>query len=171
MFLAYVLRFGKSPNIYAKKACIEYNCPFSFFNPSYIISPVRICRLVVSNNLETVFPNTVILFRIYLSMMVSNCSGERSFSKLKLLKTHLRSCMTQERLNSLSLLNIETNVFRSIDKSSLINNFALKISRKHNVYRESTEWKYPCQSAITKKMAACRSEKYFFSNLNWLQKH
>ena len=47
-------------------------------------------------------------------MMVSNCSGERSFSKLKFLKSHLRSCMTPEQLNSLALLNIETNVIRSI---------------------------------------------------------
>ena len=41
--------------------------------------------LNVSNNLESVFPNTVIAFCTYLrlSMMVSNCSGERSFSKLK----------------------------------------------------------------------------------------
>ena len=100
---------------------------------------LRIYRLLVSNNLETVFSNTVIAFRIYLSMMVSNCSGERSFSKLKLLKSHLRSCMTQERLNSLALLNIETNVLRSIDMSSLINGFALKKSRKRNIYRESTE--------------------------------
>ena len=100
---------------------------------------LRIYRLLVSNNLETVFPNTVIAFRIYLSMMVSNCSGERSFSKLKLLKSHLRSCMTQERLNSLALLNIETNVLRSIDMSSLINDFAFKKSRRHNIYRESTE--------------------------------
>ena len=87
---------------------------------------LHIYRLLVSNNLEAVFPNTVIVFRIYLSMMVSNCSGERSFSKLKLLKTHLRSCMTQERLNSLAMLNIETNVLRGINMSSLINDFALK---------------------------------------------
>ena len=59
---------------------------------------LRIYRLLVSNNLETVFPNTVIAFRIYLSMMVSNCSGERSFPKLKFLKSHLRSCMTPEQL-------------------------------------------------------------------------
>ena len=57
---------------------------------------LHIYRLLVSNNLESVFPNTVIAFRIYLSMMVSNCSGEQSFSKLQLLKSHLRSCMTQE---------------------------------------------------------------------------
>ncbi|XP_046864356.1 uncharacterized protein LOC124458372 [Xenia sp. Carnegie-2017] len=55
---------------------------------------LRIYRFLVGNNLETVFQNTVIVFRIYLSMMISNCSGERSFSKLKLIKDHLRSTMT-----------------------------------------------------------------------------
>ena len=53
---------------------------------------LRMYRLLdVSNNLESVFPNTVIAFCTYLrlSMMVSNCSGERSFSKLKFLKSHL----------------------------------------------------------------------------------
>ncbi len=45
---------------------------------------LRMYKLLVTNNLETVFPNTVIASRIYLSMIISNCSGERSFSKLKL---------------------------------------------------------------------------------------
>ena len=43
---------------------------------------LHIYRLLVSNNLETVFPNTVIAFRIYLSMMVSNCSDERRSQNL-----------------------------------------------------------------------------------------
>ena len=68
---------------------------------------------LVSNNLETVFPNTVIAFRIYLNMMVLNCSGERSFSKLKLLKNLLPFCMTQGRLNSLAQVNNENNVLRN----------------------------------------------------------
>lgn len=54
---------------------------------------LRLYRLIVTNNLETVFPNTAILFRMYLSLMISNCSGERSFSKLKLPKSQIRSCM------------------------------------------------------------------------------
>ena len=51
---------------------------------------LRMYKLLVANNVETVFPNTVIALRIYLSMMISNCSGERSFSKLKLIKDKLR---------------------------------------------------------------------------------
>ncbi len=56
---------------------------------------LRMYKLHVANNLETVFANTVIALRIYLSMMISNCSGECSFSKLKLIKEKLRSCMTK----------------------------------------------------------------------------
>ena len=100
---------------------------------------LRMYRLLLENNLETVFPNTVIALRIYLSLMISNCSGERSFSKLKLIKNQLRSCMTQKRLNSLILLSIESDLLRSIDMSSIINEFALKKSRKHNVYKASAE--------------------------------
>ena len=72
---------------------------------------LRMYRLLLENNLETVFPNTVIALRIYLSPMISNCSGERSFSKLKLIKNQLRSCMTQKRLNSLILLSIVSTTF------------------------------------------------------------
>ena len=96
---------------------------------------LRMYRLLVAKNLETVVPNTVIAIRIYLSLMISNCSGERSFSKLKLIKNQLRSYMTQKRLNSLVLLSIENGLLRSIDMSSVINEFALKKSRKHNVYK------------------------------------
>ena len=100
---------------------------------------LRMYRLLLENNLETVFPNTVIALRIHLSLMISNCSGERSFSKLKLINNQLRSCMTQKRLNSLILLSIESDLLRSIDMSSIINEFALKKSRKHNVYKASAE--------------------------------
>lgn len=34
------------------------------------------------------FPNVEIALRIFLSMMVTNCSGERSFSKLKRIKKY-----------------------------------------------------------------------------------
>ncbi|XP_046856041.1 uncharacterized protein LOC124449135 [Xenia sp. Carnegie-2017] len=87
-------------------------------------------RLLLKNNQETAFPNTVIALWIYLSLMISYCSGERSFSKLKLIKNQLRSCMTEEQLNSLVLLSIENYLLRGIDISSIINEFAVMKSRK-----------------------------------------
>ena len=85
---------------------------------------LRMYRLIVANNMEIVFPNTWIALRIYLSFMISNCSGERSISKLRRIKNELRSCMTQTRLNSLTLLSVESEILRNIDVSSLINDFA-----------------------------------------------
>ena len=45
--------------------------------------------LIKENNIDTIFPNIDNLLCIYLCMMVTNCTGERSFSKLKLIKNYL----------------------------------------------------------------------------------
>ena len=41
--------------------------------------------------------------------------------------------MTQERLNDLAILSIESELTRKIDFSSVINTFALKKARKVNL--------------------------------------
>ena len=46
-------------------------------------------------------------------MMVTNCNGERSFSKLKLIKNYLRDTMGKERLHYLTLLIIENDGLNS----------------------------------------------------------
>lgn len=62
--------------------------------------------------------------------MTTNCTSERSFSKLKLIKNRLRSSMTQDRLNSLSIISIESDLLRKISYSEIINEFAEKKARK-----------------------------------------
>jgi hypothetical protein len=62
--------------------------------------------------------------------MVSNCSGERAFSKLKIIKNRLRTTLSQEKLNWLSLMSIESDVLRSIDFRDIINDFANSKARK-----------------------------------------
>ncbi|KYN03086.1 Zinc finger MYM-type protein 1 [Cyphomyrmex costatus] len=60
-----------------------------------------------------------------------NCSGERSFSTLKRIKNYLRTSITQERLNSLALLNIENEILEGINFNNLIQRFAeTKCKRK-----------------------------------------
>ena len=46
-----------------------------------------------------------------LTIPVSVASAERSFSKLKLKKSYLRSTISQQRLNGLVLLSIEKDFF------------------------------------------------------------
>ena len=87
-------------------------------------------RIMKDKGLASTFPNAEILLRIYLSLMVSNASGERSFSKSKLIKSELRSVMSQQRLKSLSLLSIESDVLKKLDFEDVIDKFSIKKSRK-----------------------------------------
>ena len=70
------------------------------------------------------FPNAFIAYRILLTIPVTVASAERSSSKLKLLKSYLRSTMPQERLNGLATIAIENDVLEKIKYMKL----SLKIS-------------------------------------------
>ncbi|GBP58944.1 Zinc finger MYM-type protein 1 [Eumeta japonica] len=87
-------------------------------------------KFLINNSLGSCFPNLEIALRIYLSLMITNCSGERSFSTLKRIKTELRNTMGQERLNHLTLLNIEHDLLKEVDIESIISKFAHIKSRK-----------------------------------------
>ena len=78
------------------------------------------------------FPNACIAFRILLIISVTVSSVERSFSKLKLIKSYLRSNMSQERLSGLSILSIEKEMLAELECKNLISNFATQKSRKIN---------------------------------------
>lgn len=95
--------------------------------------PFDILNLIVSNNL--CFPNFMIILRILLSIPVSVASSERSFSKLKLIKTYLRSSISQERLTNLSLIAIENEICQEIDVKEIIEKFVNLKCRKINYSR------------------------------------
>ncbi|XP_013788600.1 uncharacterized protein LOC106472490 [Limulus polyphemus] len=75
-------------------------------------------------------PNVLIALRILLTLPVSVASGWKSFSKLKLIKTYLRSTMTQERLVGLSTLSIEHEMAEKLDLKQLVRTSARKKARK-----------------------------------------
>ena len=55
--------------------------------------------------------------------MITNTTGERTFSKLKLLKNCDRSSMTQEWLNSLAIMAIENDVLQTEDFRDILTEF------------------------------------------------
>ena len=61
---------------------------------------------------------------VFLTLPVTVASAERSFSKLKLIKTYLRSTLAQERLDGLSLLAIEPDAAQKLDTNIIIDKFA-----------------------------------------------
>ena len=60
------------------------------------------------------FPNTCITYRILLTIPITIASTERSFSKLKLIKSYLRSTMSKERLSGLVILSIEKETLEEL---------------------------------------------------------
>ena len=83
-----------------------------------------------NNELSETFTNVEIALRIYLTMMVSNCTGKRSFSKLKRVKSVSLSTIGQTRLSGLALMSMESDSLRSLDFSKLANDFASAKARK-----------------------------------------
>ena len=118
--------------------------------PAFVDEFVQFTDILVSDNNKTVshmsellkkdggimlstFSNVAIALRIYLTLLINNCEGERSFSTLTRVKSHLRNTMGQERLAALSLLCIESEVVRELDCTELINDFALFKCRRRDM--------------------------------------
>ena len=87
-------------------------------------------KLIIDKCVKCSFPNVEIALRMYLILMVTNCSGERSFSKLKYIKNRLRMTVTNERGTHLSLMSIQYHIIRETDFDDLITDFAQCKRRK-----------------------------------------
>lgn len=76
------------------------------------------------------FPNVEIALRIFICLMVSNASGERSFSTLKRVKNYLRNSMVEDTLNNFAILNINNDLLMKLNFNDDINEFAIKKIQK-----------------------------------------
>lgn len=94
------------------------------------LNPLDLLRLIYGNDLQDAFPNLCTALRIYVTLPTTSATCERSFSKLKLIKNYLRSTISQERLTSLAILSIESEVANGINYDDVINTFAEKKSRR-----------------------------------------
>ncbi|XP_065665532.1 uncharacterized protein LOC136086959 [Hydra vulgaris] len=90
------------------------------------MTPLFVLNFIKKHCLQELYSNTWIVLRILLTLPVTVAIGERSFSKLKLIKTYLRNTMLQDRLNSLSMISIEPEIAENLDFFSLIRDFADK---------------------------------------------
>ena len=102
----------------------------SFFRPSP--SPLQMLQIIMKEyNLLSGFPNVCIALGIYLTLPVSNCSGERSLSHLKRMENALRSTMGQDRLTNLTLMNNECEIVQRLDFQDIVDSFSImKAGRK-----------------------------------------
>lgn len=70
-------------------------------------SILEILKVLTQRKLTHAYPNVTCMYKLCLTLPVTTATTERSFSKLKLVKTTLRSTMIEERLSALLLLSIE----------------------------------------------------------------
>ena len=88
-------------------------------------------RAAMSNSsLQNTMPNVITVLTIFLTFMMTNCSGERSFSVLKRVNNYLRSTMSQQRFSDLSPLAIEHDLLKSLSMDDIISRFAALKTRK-----------------------------------------
>ena len=76
--------------------------------------------------MEELFPELITVIQIFLTIPVSVATGERSFSRLKSIKSYKQASMKQDRLNNIAHLSINYDVARSIDYSDIKNKYAKK---------------------------------------------
>ena len=86
---------------------------------------LKLYCLIIENSFGSCFPNVEIVLKIYLTLIVTNCTGERSFTKLNRIKNEVRASMDQTRLNHLSLLSIEHELLREINTSRIDEEFSV----------------------------------------------
>ena len=75
---------------------------------------------IYSEKLLDLYSNLSIVLRLLLTLPVTVASGERSFTALKLIKTYMRSTMSQERLTGLAVTSIERDVRWSLDMEDIV---------------------------------------------------
>lgn len=94
------------------------------------LSLAELQQILVNDEIQNAFLNVEIALRIFLTLMITNCTAERSFSQLKRIKNHLRTTLGQDKLESLSLLCIEADILRKISFHEVLKEFAMVKTRK-----------------------------------------
>lgn len=90
------------------------------------LSATEILKMLCSYNLIAVFPNLFLVYKHLCTIPTTSSASERSFSKVKIIKTRLRSSMIQNRLESLMLLSCEKDIV--LNPEEFLNKYALTSS-------------------------------------------
>ena len=89
-----------------------------------------ILKLLVDSHIMSSVPELATACVLFVTLPVTVASAERSFSKLKLIKTFLRSTLSQEQLDGLALISIENKSAKELDIDNIIDTFANNKARK-----------------------------------------
>ena len=94
------------------------------------LSPLELLNSLRSLKMDALFPNIIVILRIFCTLPVTVAEAERSFSTLARVKNVIRSTVSQDRLKSLGTLAVEARLARTVDFNSIIELFASRKARK-----------------------------------------
>lgn len=101
--------------------------------PSASMTPLELVSFMHEQDLSEIYPNYWTGLRIAATLPVTVAQAERSFSKLKLIKTYLRSTMSQERFSGLAVISINHAIGEQISYGDIVDEFASRKARKVNI--------------------------------------
>ena len=80
------------------------------------------------------------MYKVLLTLPVTSCEAEHSFSTFRRLKTYLRNHMTSQRCSNLARMTVHRELVEQIDQKDVIKLFKSKKYRRmygiHNVFYE-----------------------------------
>nr|GEV24683.1 dimer_Tnp_hAT domain-containing protein [Tanacetum cinerariifolium] len=89
-----------------------------------------LCRGLQKTKKSEMYPLIDKLIRLILTLSVSTATSERAFSKMKLVKTRLRSTMSDDFLKSSMILSIEREIVGTLGNEKIIDDFYSKSQRR-----------------------------------------
>jgi len=84
------------------------------------VSVLGMYNILVDARLQVSMPELVTACVLFMTLPLTVATAERSFSKLKIIKTYLRSTMSQERLDGLAIISIEHECTKDTDFDQVI---------------------------------------------------
>ena len=91
----------------------------------------NVLKFMIANDMCSTYPNLSTLYRIFLTIPINSAGAERSFSRLKFIKSYVLSTMGENRLSGLALISIERQCACEVDYNEVVDNFArMKPRRK-----------------------------------------
>ena len=100
---------------------------------------IDIIKFMKRPGMNTFLSEIGIVLKLILVLPATNAQSERSFSKMKVVKDHLRTTMKQKRLNHLMICSIYPEELDALSISEIGNEFVNRNSRRFDTFGKFTE--------------------------------
>ena len=94
----------------------------------------KLAYVEMSSQERSLYRQVFKLIRILLVCPVSAATCERSFSVLRCLKTYLRNCLAQGRLNHNAVARVHRDVLQSLNVNEILNEFCSRSDQRKQLF-------------------------------------